>query len=674
MPDGSQGFEVDRKVAGIHLEVKSHDDEQRYIAGMATTPTVDRVGDIVEPMGAAFEPEIPLFLDHDKRMRVGRVRLGKPTSKGIPFEAWIPKVTEAGPLKDRVDTAWQEVKYGLLKCVSIGFKPIGGKDAIEFIEDGIRFLKYQIFELSLVPVPANADARIQTFKSTDVAAPGRGVVRLNAANVAGASAKSTAAPKDNAMQTVQEKISKWEAKHASLLEQRSAVIKKAEDDGDRTLTEAEVTERAEITKDIESVTQTIKALKEEAEVVKATARPVDDEVTTSRPVRSAVPHLLSIKQQDDEPGMAFARYVKCHMIAKGDPFRAQSIMKSMYPNEQRINLIIGAEAKKGQMIDSSMLTKANVLAATTTDATWAGALVQYQDIATEFLDWLRPQTIVGKFGANGVPGLTRVDFNSRVRAQTSGGTAYWVGEGKPMALTKIACIAVVTQETLRLASPSADNLVREALRGAVIERMDRDFIDPDFAGSAAVSPASITYGAPSAAASGVLNSSFIADTGTAVDSLLQYFPEATLSGLVWLMAGRQGYRLGQGQNSLGQRQFPTLGISGGDAGGIPVITSEYLSQSGGLSPGTGNIMVLVHAPSIFLADDGQVTLNASGEASLQMLDNPTNDSVTPTATTMVSMFQTNSVAILAERSVNWKRARDGAVYVVTGAAYTGAAA
>ena len=36
------------------------------------------------------------------------------------------------------------------------------------------------------------------------------------------------------------------------------------------------------------------------------------------------------------------------------------------------------------------------------------------------------------------------------------------------------------------------------------------------------------------------------------------------------------------------------------------------------------------------------------------------------------MFQTNSVAILAERAVNWKVARVGAVYTITGAAYTGA--
>lgn len=65
-------------------------------------------------------------------------------------------------------------------------------------------------------------------------------------------------------------------------------------------------------------------------------------------------------------------------------------------------------------------------------------------------------------------------------------------------------------------------------------------------------------------------------------------------------------------------------------------------------------------------------LDVSREASLQMLDNPTNDSVTPTATTMVSMFQTNSVAFRCERILNWARRRDNAAVYLTSAAWGGA--
>jgi len=61
-----------------------------------------------------------------------------------------------------------------------------------------------------------------------------------------------------------------------------------------------------------------------------------------------------------------------------------------------------------------------------------------------------------------------------------------------------------------------------------------------------------------------------------------------------------------------------------------------------------------------------VMVDMSREASLQMLDNPTNNSATGTATSMVSMFQTNSVAFRAERTLNWAKRRASAVAVLSG--------
>ena len=44
------------------------------------------------------------------------------------------------------------------------------------------------------------------------------------------------------------------------------------------------------------------------------------------------------------------------------------------------------------------------------------------------------------------------------------------------------------------------------------------------------------------------------------------------------------------------------------------------------------------------------------------MDNaPTQNSVTPTGTSVVSMFQTNSVAFLVERFLNWQKRRASAV-------------
>src|SRR3954468_21407084 len=126
------------------LELKSVQEDQRIIRGVATTPQPDRVGDVVESLGITFRNPLPLLHQHDTHSPVGTVRFDKPTEKGITFEARIAKVTEPGPLKDRVDMAWSEVKAGLVGAVSIGFR------ALEFnhMEDGgTRFVKSEVMEL-----------------------------------------------------------------------------------------------------------------------------------------------------------------------------------------------------------------------------------------------------------------------------------------------------------------------------------------------------------------------------------------------------------------------------------------------------------------------------------------------------------------------------------------------
>jgi HK97 family phage prohead protease len=154
------GMNMDR--AYSFLSIKSLDEDQRVITGMASTPEVDRVGDIVDSLGAKFAAEIPLLWAHKHDSPVGIAELGKPTKKGIPFKAVIAKIEEDGPLKQLVEMAWQSVKARLVRGVSIGFRPI--KYDIRS-EGGLKFTETEIYELSLVSVPACASATIQTIKA-----------------------------------------------------------------------------------------------------------------------------------------------------------------------------------------------------------------------------------------------------------------------------------------------------------------------------------------------------------------------------------------------------------------------------------------------------------------------------------------------------------------------------
>lgn len=157
------------------LEVKLLNDEKREISGIATTPEPDRVGDIVEPMGVKFKNPIPLLWQHRHDSPVGTVKFDKPTKNGITFTAKLANITTDGPLKDVVDMAWQAVKAELVRGVSIGFRAL----EYSYLDGGgIRFSESEVYELSLVTIPANASATIQNIKAFDPYRRDEGFVRL----------------------------------------------------------------------------------------------------------------------------------------------------------------------------------------------------------------------------------------------------------------------------------------------------------------------------------------------------------------------------------------------------------------------------------------------------------------------------------------------------------------
>ena len=141
------------------LTIKTLDngDEFFTITGIASTPTPDRDGDVVEPKGAKFALPYPLLASHDHDLPVGEVVKAEVTPVGIEIEAKMPKNSGL----DYVDRAIKQVKAGLIKAFSIGFRPLQS----EPLKSGGRLFKQiEIFETSLVAIPANADAGIATIK------------------------------------------------------------------------------------------------------------------------------------------------------------------------------------------------------------------------------------------------------------------------------------------------------------------------------------------------------------------------------------------------------------------------------------------------------------------------------------------------------------------------------
>lgn len=470
--------------------------------------------------------------------------------------------------------------------------------------------------------------------------------------------------KGTEMQTIAEQISSFESKRSASAARMEAIMATAATAG-RSLDEPESQEYDGLSTEIDSVDAHLVRLKKHEAQILAKATPVpkqNDNPKAASDARAGREYITV--RTNAEKGVNMARFVMAQIRAKGNLSNALSIVQ----NERRWMDTTPEVAR---------VLMAAVAAGDTTTAGWASELVYAENLANEFIQLLRPQTVLGK-----IPGLRKVPFNIRMGSQTSGGTGYWVGQGKPIPVSKLstgsltlgmakaAGLLVIDEELAQSSSPSAELLVRDDLIKTNATFIDVAFLDPGAAAVANVNPASITNGVNPTAASGTNTAAIIAD----VKTLFNTFIAANLdpSGAVWIMTASQALALSLIQNPLGQNQFPNITAMGGSWYGLPVITSQSAQMVGSPVAGEGQLIVLLNAPEILLADEGQMVISVSNEASIEMLDNPTNASTaTITATSMVSMYQTNSLAIKGIRWINWAKRRSTAVAYIKDAAYVG---
>jgi HK97 family phage major capsid protein len=260
-------------------------------------------------------------------------------------------------------------------------------------------------------------------------------------------------------------------------------------------------------------------------------------------------------------GTSFTRYAIALMRSQGNLMQAVEVSKQWHDTTPEVETVL----------------RAAVAAGTTTDSTWAGPLVQYQNMASEFIELLRPQTILGRLN-----GLRRVPFNIRIPSQTGGSTAYWVGEGAPkpvsaaafatttMGFAKVADLVVLTDELIRYSSPSAEELIRNDLSAQIAQFLDIAFIDPSKAANAGVNPASVTNGISAVTPTGTTAASLRTDISTVMTGFATNNLDVT--GATWIMRPTTALNIGLMLNALGQPEFPGITMQGGTLNGVPVLT------------------------------------------------------------------------------------------------------
>ena len=125
---------------------------------IASTANPDRMGDIIEQSGWVLDnfKKNPIILwQHRSGEPIGRSSLTEITDKGLEIHIdFMPE--DVNPFAHRIE---RMVKAGFLNAVSVGFDPIEYEER-DTDSWSYRFIKQELLEVSVVTVPANAEALV----------------------------------------------------------------------------------------------------------------------------------------------------------------------------------------------------------------------------------------------------------------------------------------------------------------------------------------------------------------------------------------------------------------------------------------------------------------------------------------------------------------------------------
>ncbi len=656
-----------RAYSTLEIKAATEDGGKRRFTGIASTPTTDRMGDIVEPKGAAFKLPIPLLWQHDSRDPIGWITSARVTDKGIEVDAEVANIPEDGELKTRLTTAWQMIKSGLVRGLSIGFNA----QETARIEGtyGYHILKWLWLELSAVTIPANEQATILAIKSADLAslaASGHRALSDGRASAlpgvpgfsksAASSGSQTPTGKGSTMKTAYQELAELRETRVTKTA-RMTELQDAAKAADRRLSQDEAGEFDGLLAEVDQLDDQIRAKSLEA-LNGAAARPVNGD--NSKAAGESRGPMGFVRKTDPEDKFKGQSYIRA-AIAKAHAFIAMKQGSYVSP-------IDIAQHRWGKTHPNLVnWIKAGVAGAGTGSGEWGAELAQSDTRYTgDFIEFLYSMTVFDKLPLRPVPARVHI------KGQDGAATGYWVGESKAIPVSKadasdveltplkVGAIAVSSKELILDSQPSAEMWIRDCIAEASAQRVDTTFLGTG-AAVPGVSPAGILNGLVALAPSG-------ADAAAVrADLLSLYAPFLTAknaSGLVQIMTPSMAKALSLLVNALGQVEFPGLRATGGELLGDVVYTGDNV---------TGGHWILMKPSDIWKIGDSGIELSMTDTATLEQDDAPSGATDTPAAATanLVNLWQSESVGFKVVRRINFQKRRSGAVVYLDNAEYGG---
>jgi HK97 family phage prohead protease len=654
---------------------KTHASKVEGMNFVMSDETPDRMDDIILSDGWDLEHfkrnPIALF-GHQSDFPIGtweNVRVENKQLKGKLELA--PAGTSA-----RIDELRKLIDAGILKAVSVGFKPKASRPRPEKDGFGVFFTKQELIETSLVSVPANPNAlaiakslHISPAVIDEVFAEQGKEDRIRRRGFSGKQADMSRRKRGVATMSLSNRI---EAAEGRLTEKKDTLAALYEKVDDTNVTDEQAEQITKANQDIAQAERSVQMLRdserllgESAEDPKRSGLPAIFPVA-GVPAKIKAPAIITstrpfnVAQKKLTPIDLLIRAGTVQLFSHIHKKPVDDIRRTIYGDDEATRAVV------------DWAVRAASAPAMTTVVGWAAELVQ--QIVVDFMETLMPKSVYPRLSAAGLPlnfGRNgKIVIPTRSRTPTIAGS--FVGEGLPIPVRqgaftsqtltpkKMAVITTWTREIDEHSVPAIEGLLRNAIGEDTAISLDAVLLDAN--------PATLVR--PAGILNGVASLTPTAGGGfTALVGDIKQISGALLTGTagnvrnpVWLMNPQQ-------MNSAGLIAMPGAGvfpfrdeIGQNRLGGWPII------DAGTIPLGT---VIAIDAGDFVSVQGDAPRFEISDQATLHMEDTAPSD-ISTTGTPAVvaypvkSMWQTDMLALRMILPINWAIRRTGTVAWVAG--------
>jgi HK97 family phage major capsid protein len=407
----------------------------------------------------------PLLLNHATSQQIGVVE-----------KAWVDSDRKCRALVRFSRSAlgqeiFQDVIDGIRELVSVGYA-IDDLVLESRTDDTAtyRVTRWTPFEVSIVPVPADASVGVGRSLAAEAAPAQPKEIRMSDTTTA-----APAAPQQPDIRVVEDNARKAERERAQAI--------RAMGSAHQLQSEAEAAVNAGT--DVDAFRTQVLAKLEERGALKPAVKPVIGMTDSDKRNFSITRLMYALLEPNDREAQKRAGFeIECSVAARKlrpiddkDPMAAHRNGGFTVP----IDVLEGQLAREAHVANAvrAMLAQRDLTVGTPTAG---GNLVATDLLASNFIDLLRNRMVLAQLGATVLDGLTG---NIAIPSQTAGASTYWVTEGNAPTESQAAFGQVTltpktvgmftdySRKTLLQATPAIETLVRADLAMGLAVEIDR---------------------------------------------------------------------------------------------------------------------------------------------------------------------------------------------------------